>query len=169
MLLNCVVWRRLLRVPLLQGDQTSQSKGNQSWIFIGRTHAEAPNSNTLDEKNWLIGKDPDAGKEWRQEKGMTGWDGWVANWLDGHEFEQAPAVGNGQGSLACCSPWVRKESDTTEWLNWIEYFLQEFTNNYYWFFFKYLIYASAAIWAWDYLCGKTFSFLFNLFVCYCST
>ena len=71
MLLNCVVWRRLLRVPLLQGDQTSQSKGNQSSIFIGRTHAEAPNSNTLDEKNWLIGKDPDAGKEWRQEKGMT--------------------------------------------------------------------------------------------------
>ena len=73
-----------------------------------------------DSKNQLIGKDPDAGKDWRQEeKGMTedemvGWH----YWLDGHEFEQAPGVGDGQGSLACCSPWGRKELDKTEWLNW---------------------------------------------------
>ena len=71
-------------------------------------------------KNWLIGKDPDAGEDWRQEeKGMTedemvGWH----HWLDGHEFEQAPGVGDGQGSLVCCSPWDLKESDTTEQLNW---------------------------------------------------
>ena len=93
-------------------------KGNQSWIFFGRTDAEAvtPILWPPDVKNWLIGKDPDAGKDWRQEeKGMTedemvGWH----HWLDGHEFEQAPGVGEGQESLACCSPWCYKESDTTE-------------------------------------------------------
>ena len=96
-------------------------KGNQSWILIGRTNAEAeaPIFWLPDEKNWLTGKDPDAGRDWRQEeKGMTedemvGWD----HWLDAHEFEQAHGVGDGQGSLACCNPWSRKESDTTEWLN----------------------------------------------------
>ena len=96
-------------------------KGNQSWIFIGRTDAkaEAPILRPPDAKNWLIGKAPDAGKDWRQEKGTTedemiGWH----HWLDGHEFEQASGVGDGQGSLACCSPGGRKESDTTERLNW---------------------------------------------------
>ena len=75
-----------------------------------------------DSKNWLIGKYTDSGKDWRQEeKGMSenemvGWH----HWLDGHEFEQAVGVGDGQGSLACCSPWGSKESDTTEWLNWTE-------------------------------------------------
>ena len=69
----------------------------------------------------LIGKDPDAGKDWRQEKGtiedeVVGWH----HWLEGYEFEQAPGVGDGQGSLACCSPWGCKESDTTERLNWTE-------------------------------------------------
>ena len=69
---------------------------------------------------WLLGKDPDAGKDWRQEKGMTedeivGWH----HWLDGHEFKQAPGVGDGQGGLMCCSPWGRKESDMTERLNWL--------------------------------------------------
>ena len=94
--------------------------GNQSWIFIGRTDAEAETAILWppDVKNWLIWKDPDAGKDWRQEeKAMTedemvGWH----HWLDGHEFEQAPGVGNGQGSLACYSPWGRKGSDMTEWL-----------------------------------------------------
>ena len=82
-----------------------------------------------DSKNQLIGKDPDAGKDWRQEeKGMTedemvGWH----YWLDGHEFEQAPGVGDGQRSLACFSPWGHKESDMTEWLNWIE--LTSLTDN----------------------------------------
>ena len=73
-----------------------------------------------DAKNRLIGKDPDAGKDWRQEeKGMTD-DEMVRwhHWLNGHEFEQAPGVGDGQGSLACCSPWGCKESDKTEQLNW---------------------------------------------------
>ena len=99
-------------------------KGNQSWIFIGRTDAEteAPILWPFDGKNWLTGKDPNAGKDWRwQEKGMTEDEmvGWY-HWLNGHEFEQAPGVGDGQGSLACWSPWGCKESDTTEWLNWTE-------------------------------------------------
>ena len=72
--------------------------------------------------NWLIGKDPDAGKDWRQEeKGMT--EDEMVGWHhrpDGHEFEQAPGVANGQGSLACSSPWGWKESDTTERLSWGE-------------------------------------------------
>ena len=96
-------------------------KGNQSWILIGRTDAEAetPMFWPLDVKNWLTGKDPDAGKDWRQEEKGTTEDkvvGWL-HWLDGHEFEQSLGVGDGQGSLACYSPWGRKESDTTEWLN----------------------------------------------------
>ena len=95
-------------------------KGNQSWIFIGSTDAkaEAPTLWPPDVKNWLTGKDSDAGKDWRQEKGMTedeitGWH----HWLNRHEFEQAPGDGKGQGSLACCSPWGCKELDMTEWLN----------------------------------------------------
>ena len=73
-------------------------------------------------KNWLIGKDPDAGKDWRQEeKGTTEADkvGWH-HWLNGYEFEQAPGVGDGQRGLACCSPWGCKELDRTKWLNWTE-------------------------------------------------
>ena len=99
-------------------------KGNQSWIFIGRTDAEAktPIVWPPDAKSWLIGKDPDAEQDWRQEeKGTT--DNEMVGWhhrLDGHEFEQAPGVGEGQGSLVCCSPWSCKESDKTERLNWTE-------------------------------------------------
>ena len=98
-------------------------KGNQSWIFIGRTDAEAetPILWQPDAKSWLIRKDPDAGKDWGQEeKGMT--EDEMVGWhhgLDRHEFEQAPGVGDEQGSLACCSPWGHKKSDTTE-LNWTE-------------------------------------------------
>ena len=108
----------------LQGNQEVHPKGNQSWIFIGRTDAEAetPILWPSDGKNWLIGKkNPDAGKHWRQEKGMT--EDEMAGWhhqLNGHEFEQALGVGDGQGSLVCCSPWGCKESDTTERLNWTE-------------------------------------------------
>ena len=99
-------------------------KGNQSWIFIGGTdiEAETPILWLPNAKNWLIWKDPDARKDWKQEeKGMTEDEkvGWHHR-LDGHEFEQAPGVGDGQGSLAGCSPWGRKVSDTTEWLNWTE-------------------------------------------------
>ena len=104
--------------------QPVHPKGNQSWIFIGRTDAEAkaPILWPPDAKNWLIWKDPDAGKDWRWEKkgltedGMVGWH----RWLDAHEFEPALGVGDGQEGLACCSPWGCKESDTTEQLNWTD-------------------------------------------------
>ena len=98
-------------------------KGNQSWIFIGRTdaEAEAPVLWPPDSKNWLTGKDPDAGKDWRQkEKAMT--EDEVVGWhhrLSGHESEQTLGVGDGHRGLACCSPWGRKESGTTEQLNWM--------------------------------------------------
>ena len=108
---------------LLDSKETQpiHPKGNQSWIFGGRTdsEAEAPVLWPPDAKKWLIEKDPDVGKDWRQkEKGMTrGWDDWMASLTNGHEFEQAPGVGDGQGSLVCCSPWGCKELDTIEWLN----------------------------------------------------
>ena len=103
--------------------QLVNPKGNQSWIFIGRTDAEAetPILWPPDAKNWLIWKDPDAGKDWRWEGKRTTEDemvGWHYQ-IDGHEFEQASGV-DGQGSLACCSPQGRKESDTTEQMNWTE-------------------------------------------------
>ena len=119
-----VVLEKTLEIPLDWKEIKSISpKENQSWIFIGRTDAEAeiPILWPPDSKNWLIGKDPDPGKDWRREKGtiedeMVGWH----HWLGSHEFEQAPGVGDGQGSLACCSPWGCKELDMTEWLNWTE-------------------------------------------------
>ena len=89
--------------------QPVHPKGDQSWVFIGRTDAE-PETPVLwppDVKSWLIGKDPDAGKDWGQEEKGTSEDemvGWH-HWWNGHEFEQAPGVGGGQGDLACCSPW----------------------------------------------------------------
>ena len=119
-----VVLEKTLDSPLDCWEiQPVNPKGNQSWIYVGRTdvEAEALILWSPDAKNWLIGKDPDAGKDWRQEdKGttedeMVGWH----HWLDGHEFEQAVGVGDGQGSLACCSPWGHKESDMTERLNWL--------------------------------------------------
>ena len=96
-------------------------RGNQLWLFIGRTdaEAEAPILPPPDAKNQLIGKDPHARKDWRQEeKGMTedemvGWH----HWLNGHEFEQALGDGEGEGSLAYCSPWGHRELDMTGWLN----------------------------------------------------
>ena len=105
-------------------SQPVNPKGNQSWIFIGRTDAEAetPILWPPDEKNGLTGKDPDAGRDWGQEeKGTT--EDEMAGWhhrLDGHEFEQALGAGDGQGSLACCSPWGHKESFMTEGLNGTE-------------------------------------------------
>ena len=110
--------------------QPVHPKGDQSWIFIGRTdaEAEAPILWTPDVKNWLIGKDPDAGKDWRQEEKGTPEDKMVGgrHWLDGHESEQALGVGNGQGSLMCCSPWGQKKLDKTEPLNWLTFFLDSF-------------------------------------------
>ena len=118
-----VVLEKTLESPLdCKEIQPVHSKGNQSWIFIGRTdaEAEAPILWPPDAKEWLNWKDPDAGKDRRQEKGtaedaMVGWH----HWLDGREFEEALGVGDGPGSLACCSPWGQKELDKTEQLNWL--------------------------------------------------
>ena len=97
-------------------------KGNQPWIFIGRIDAEteAPILWPSDAKSRLIEKDPDAGKDWGQEEKKVAEDemiGWH-HWLNAHEFEQPPGDGEGEGSLACCSPWGLKELDTIERLNW---------------------------------------------------
>ena len=120
-----VVLEKVLKSPLdCKEIQPVNLKGNQSWIFIGWTdvEAETPILWPSDAKNWLIGKDPDAGKDWRQEEKRTREDemfGWH-HWLNGHEFEEDLGVGIGRGSLVCCSPWGCKELDTTEQLNWIE-------------------------------------------------
>ena len=95
-------------------------KGSQAWMFTGRSNiaAEAPMVWPPDAKSQLIRKDPDAGKDWGQEKRATEDEmvGWYHR-LNGHEFEQTPGDGEGQGSLACCSAWGHKESDMSEWLN----------------------------------------------------
>ena len=103
-------------------------KRNQPWMFIGRTDAEAPILWPPDAKSQLIGKDPDTGKDWRQEEKGTTEDemvGWHYR-LNGHEFEQAPGVGEGQGSLAYCSPWGRRvRHDWVTKLNWTVPFLKK--------------------------------------------
>ena len=111
------VLEKILESPLdCKEIKPVNSKGNQPWIFIGRTDAEAPVLWPPDAKSWLIWKDHDAGKDWGQEeKGMTedemvGWH----HWLNGREFEQALRDGDGQGSLACCSPWGHKDLDMTD-------------------------------------------------------
>ena len=118
-------WRRLFESLLDSKEiQPVYPKGNQFWILIGRTYAEAetPIFRPPDAKSWLIWKDPDAGRNWRQEeKGMTKDE--IVGWhhrLNGHEFVQALGVGNGQGGLVCCRPWGHKTLDTTEQLNWTE-------------------------------------------------
>ena len=115
--------RRLSKNPLDSKEiKPVNPKGNKPWIFIRSPDAEAPILWQPDAKSQLFGKDPDAGKDWRQkEKGVTDDEmvGWH-HWLKGHEFEQAPGAGDGQGDLACCSLWGRKELDTTEQLNWTE-------------------------------------------------
>ena len=114
-------WRRLLSPLECKEIKPVNPKGNQPWILIGRTDAEAetPIVWPPDEKSWLIREDPEAGKDWRQEeKGTT--ENEMARWhhrLDGHEFEQAWGAGDGQGGLACFSPWGHKKSGTSEWLN----------------------------------------------------
>ena len=120
MLSNCGVGEDSWESLGQQGDP----KGDQSWVFIGRTdvEAETPILWPPDGKSWLTRKNPDGGKDWRQkEKGMTE-DEMVGRhrWLNGHEFEQAPGIGDGQGSPVCWSPWGSKESDMTEQLNWTE-------------------------------------------------
>ena len=117
-------WRRPLRVPWIFSKliQPVHPKGDQLWIFTGRTDAEAEAQTPIlwppDAKNWLSGKDLDAGKDWGQEKKgvtedeMVGWH----HRLDGHEFEQTLGDNEGQESLVCYSPWGYKESDRTWWL-----------------------------------------------------
>ena len=126
-----MVLEKTLESPLdCKEIQPVQPKGDQSWVFIGWTDAEAetPILWPLDAKSWLIGKDPDAGKDWGQEKKGTTEDemvGWHHR-LDGHEFGWTPGVGDGQGELACCGLWGGKELETTEWLNWTELWLRHY-------------------------------------------
>ena len=127
---NWCFWTVVLEKTLesLQGDPTSPL------IFLKEispeysleAEADTPILWLPDVKSWLIGKDPDARKDWRwEEKGttedeMVGWH----HWLNGHVFEHAPGVGDGQGGLACCSLWGRKESCLTEQLKWSDHFFQ---------------------------------------------
>ena len=118
-----VVLKKILESPLDSKEiKPVNPKANQPWIFIGRTDAQAEASVLWppDAKNWLTGKDPESGKDWRQgEKGMAE-DKTVGWQLSGHEFEQAPGDSEGQGSLVLCSAWVFKELDTTELLSNID-------------------------------------------------
>ena len=122
-----VVLEKTLESPLdIKEIKPVHPKGNQPWIFIGRTDAEAegPILWPSNEKSQLLGKDPDAGKDWRQEEKRMIEDEMVVwhHWLNGNEFKQALGDGNGQGSLACCCPWGCKELDRTKWLNnkWVQ-------------------------------------------------
>ena len=118
-----VVLEKTLESPLdCKVTKPVNPKGNQCWIFIGGTDAEAPKIWPPDEKRQLIGKNPDARKDWMQEeKEMT--EDEMVRWnhqLDGHGFGWTPGVGDGQGGLAYCDSWGRKELDITEQLNWTE-------------------------------------------------
>ena len=116
-----VVLEKTLESPLgCKEIKPVNPKANQSWIFIGRTDAETSILWPPNVKNWLIGKRP-----WYWERLNSGgegddqgWDGWMPSWVNGHEFEQTPGVGDRQGSLVCCSPWGCKKLNMTEWLNW---------------------------------------------------
>ena len=126
-----VVFDKILESPLdCKEVQPVHPKGDQSWVLIGKTddEAETPIVWPPDAKSWLIRKDPDAGKDWRQEEKGTTEDemvGWH-HWLNGHVFGWTPGVGDGQGGLVCCGSWGHKESDTTEQLNWTMF--QKFSN-----------------------------------------
>ena len=121
--MNWCIWTVVLEKTLLDCKeiQPVHPKGDQSWVFIGRTETEALILQPPDAKSWLIRKDPDAGKD-RGQKGkgatedeMVEWHHWL-----GQEFGQTPGVGDGQGGLACCESWGCKESDMTDRLNWTE-------------------------------------------------
>ena len=120
-----VVLEKTLESPLdFKEIQPVHSKGDQSWVFFGRNDVKAETLVLWPPyaKSWLIGKDPDAGKDWgEEEKGMT--EDEMVVWhsqLNVHEFGWTLGVDDGQGGLACCSAWGHKESDTTEWMNWNE-------------------------------------------------
>ena len=120
-----VVLEKILESPLdCKEIQPVHPKGHQSWVFIGRTDAEAetPILWLPHAKSWLIGKDPDAGRDWGQEeKGMPEDEmAWWHHQLDALDSEWTPGVGDGQGGLECCDSWGCEELDTTERLNWTE-------------------------------------------------
>ena len=119
MLLNCGVGEDLEN-PLDFKEIQVHPKGNQSWIFIGRTDAEAetPILWPSDEKNWLTGKYPDAGKDWRREENDRGWDGWMDSLTQWTWVWASSGRRWWTGKLECCSPFGHKKSDTTERLNW---------------------------------------------------
>ena len=128
-------WRRLLRVSWTarRSNQSILKEISPEYSLEGLdAEAETPILWPPDGKSWLMWKDPDAGKDWRQEEKetteaeMVGWH----HWLNRHEFEQAPGVGDGQVSLVCWGPWGRKESDRTEQLNWAESYLRETVNSF---------------------------------------
>ena len=109
-------WRRLLRVPWSTMRSNQSILKEKPWIFIESTDAEAPILWPPDVKSWVTGKDLSDGKDWGQEEKWVTEDE-VVGWhhqLNGHEFEQTPGDGEGQGNLACCSPWRHKESDTEQ-------------------------------------------------------
>ena len=118
-----VVLEKTLESPLdCKEIQPVHSEGDQPWDFFGRNDvtAETPVLLPPHAKGWLIGKDSDAGRGWGQEEKGTTEDEMARwhHWLNGCESEWTPGAGDGQGGLACCDSWGRKESDTTEWLNW---------------------------------------------------
>ena len=112
----------LLWEPCEQYEKATRESWTTKMYNEADAEAKTPVLWPPDVKNWLIWKDPDAGKDWKwEDKGLT--EDEMVGWhhqLDGHAFEQAPGVGDGQGGLVCCGLWGRKELDTTEWLNWTE-------------------------------------------------
>ena len=164
-----VVLEKTLESPLdCKEIQPVHPKGDQSWVFIGRTNVEAemPILWPPDVKSWFIWKDPDAGKDWGQEEKWTTEDE-MAGWhhlLNGHEFGWTPGIGDGQGGLMCCSWWGHKESDMTEQVNWTEYsFLKYILSD-----IKLAILISYLLCAWH-ISSHPFTFCFFTFkMCPCT-
>ena len=155
-----VVLEKSLESPLnCKEIQPVHPKGDQSWAFISKTdfEAEPPTLWPPDAKSWLFGKDPDSGKDWGQEEKGTTEDemiGWHHQ-HNGHGFEWTPGVGDGQGGLACCGSWVRKEVDTTEQLNWtvIKYFVLFSEEVFCWIIviYEYVFKITEILWVWEFL------------------
>ena len=157
-----VVLDKTLESPLdCKEIQPDHPKGDQSLVFIGRTdvEAETPILWPPHAKTWLIGKDSDAGRDWGQEeKGMI--EDEMAGWhhrLDGRGFGWTPGVGDRQGGLACCGSWGRKESDTTERLNWTELNTDHYSYRFLHFTGKYTIWTLIRLWEVKHVCFRPIS------------